>query len=117
MDFESCLEWIVAGIILIVLLCMLVAVPIISWGNPQTFNGTITSTQIDNGNTYFVIEKSDGALAVYANEDALWYGKFDSSDFLMNLKVGSTYTFMTAGYRIPLLSAYPNIIKYSLKTK
>lgn len=89
---------------------------IIDLGNKQTFDATITSTQIDDGNIYFILEKSDGTSMVYENEDSLWYGKFNSSDYIMNLKVGQTYTFTTVGYRIPFLSAYPNIVRYIPKS-
>lgn len=106
------------GIFFVVLFLIgaIVAGTIIDLGNKQTFDATITSTQIDDGNIYFILEKLDGSSMVYENEDSLWYGKFNSSDYIMNLKVDQSYTFTTVGYRIPFLSAYPNIVRYTPKT-
>lgn len=48
---------------------------------------------------------------VYRNDDALWFWKFDSSDFYGNLDVGKTYRLKVYGWRIPVLSMYPNIVR------
>lgn len=49
---------------------------------------------------------------VYQNTDALLYWKWDSADVYNNLKVGSTYSFKVAGFRVPFLSWYPNVVEY-----
>lgn len=79
-------------------------------GNRQTFTATIEKTYIDGGNTYFVLKMPDGSLMPHENEDNLFFGKFNSGDFLVQLEVGQTYSFKTVGYRIPFLSFFPNII-------
>ena len=53
-----------------------------------------------------------GEVRAFENTDTLIKGKFNSSDFYGNLKVGETYKITVVGYRIPLFSWYENIIKY-----
>lgn len=48
---------------------------------------------------------------VFRNDDATWFAKFDSSDFYGNLDVGKTYRLKVYGWRIPILSMYPNIVR------
>ncbi len=48
---------------------------------------------------------------VYRNDDAGWFAKFDSSDFYGNLDVGKTYRIKVYGWRIPIFSMYPNIVR------
>ncbi|MFI6495933.1 hypothetical protein [Nonomuraea typhae] len=48
---------------------------------------------------------------VFENTDSLFAGKWDSSDLQNQLKIGQTYEVEARGWRIPLFSAYPNIIQ------
>lgn len=48
---------------------------------------------------------------VFRNDDALWFWKFDSSDFYGNLDVGQHYDLKVYGWRIPFLTMYPNIVR------
>ena len=48
---------------------------------------------------------------VFRNDDAGWFVKFDSSDFYGNLDVGKQYDLKVYGWRIPILSMYPNIVR------
>jgi hypothetical protein len=48
---------------------------------------------------------------VFENEDALFLGKWNSSDVQGKLKVGETYTVKVIGWRVPFLSMYRNIVK------
>ena len=48
---------------------------------------------------------------VFRNDDAGWFVKFDSSDFYGDLDVGKTYRLKVYGWRIPILSMYPNIVR------
>ena len=48
---------------------------------------------------------------VFENSDAIWYGKFDSSDFYKDIRKGESYEFKVYGWRIPFLSKYRNIVK------
>lgn len=48
---------------------------------------------------------------VFENEDALSFGKFNSSDIQGQLRQDSTYKVKVAGFRIQWLSSYRNIIE------
>ena len=48
---------------------------------------------------------------VFRNDDAGWFVKFDSSDFYGNLDVGKQYDLKVYGWRISMLSMYPNIVR------
>lgn len=48
---------------------------------------------------------------VFRNDDAGWFVKYNSSDVYGNLDVGKHYRFKVYGWRIPILSMYPNLVK------
>lgn len=48
---------------------------------------------------------------VYENTDSFLNGKFNSSDLYNQLKPGNKYTCDTIGWRVGLLSWYPNVLK------
>jgi len=58
--------------------------------------------------SYYLVFTDKGTLKL---EDDLFRGNFYSSDVYGRLRLDSTYTFKTSGYRIGLLSSYPNIIE------
>ena len=47
---------------------------------------------------------------VLENSDATFRGKFDSADLYGELKEGHTYRLRIAGWRIPFLSEFPNVL-------
>lgn len=49
----------------------------------------------------------------FENTDSLLFGKYRSSDVYGSVKVGQTYTFKVAGWRVPIFSSYPNVIEVS----
>jgi len=51
---------------------------------------------------------------VFENTDEIIFSKFNSADFQNNIEIGKTYQVKVIGWRIPILSSYRNIIKYSL---
>ena len=114
------IDWddVLAVIFFIILVLIGIGAPIfltVNENSPkQEFIATITNTQIDDGNTYYVLTKEDGVSGVYENKDNMWYRKFNSSDFMMNLEIGKTYRFVTVGTRKPFWSFFPNIISYSI---
>lgn len=65
----------------------------------KTSDGTVVST--------YLIYTDQG---VYRNDDAVWRLKFDSSDVYGALDVGTRYDLKVYGWRIPILSRYPNIV-------
>ncbi len=47
---------------------------------------------------------------VYENTDALWHGKWNSSDVYNKIATKKTYEARTYGWRMPFFSVYPNIL-------
>lgn len=84
--------------------------------NDTTYNVTVTDkTNINRGNSgYYLIycEDEDGNYYEFKNSDTMWRGKFDSSRFYNEIKVGKQYEFTVVGVRIPLFSWYQNIISF-----
>lgn len=54
----------------------------------------------------------DGATHVIRNSDTLWRWKWNSSDIYGDIETGGTYRFTLSGYRIPIMSAYENVMAY-----
>ena len=61
-----------------------------------------------NGSDMRVYTEECGNLAV---ADALFKGHFSSSDVYADIEPGQKYEFTTIGFRVPLLSMFPNIIE------
>lgn len=59
-------------------------------------------------------EDENGTQYEFENADSLLRGKFNSGTVQGKLKEGNTYNITTTGWRIPIFSAYPNIIEYEL---
>ena len=51
---------------------------------------------------------------VFKNSDALFHGKFSSSDIYGDLQIGESYSIKVYGWRVPFLSMYQNIISVEL---
>lgn len=47
---------------------------------------------------------------IFRVKDSLFLGRWDSADVYQRIKVGESYDFETAGWRVPLLSWFPNIV-------
>jgi hypothetical protein len=63
----------------------------------------------DSVHSYYLVYTEDGTLKL---EDDLFYMNFESSDWYGKIRIDSTYTFKTVGYRIGVLSSYPNIVGF-----
>lgn len=70
------------------------------------------------GQKYLVsgIDES-GNEQVYEITDNLLAMRFDSSDVYAKIKEGKTYNFVVGGFRVPILSWYPNIYDVTEITK
>jgi hypothetical protein len=87
--------------------------------NDHTYTATVTDKDriflnSDDGaaSAYVVYTKdANGNVRVFRNSDSLFRWKWTSSDMQGYIEVGETYTFTVTGCRIPILSAYENIIK------
>jgi hypothetical protein len=98
-----------------VILIIIIAVGSLTFGilyknSQEVLTGTIESTVVDRGNTYFVFQLDDGTKQIFENEDTIWFLKFNSGNLLMELKAGNSYQVLVAGWRVPFFSMYRNII-------
>lgn len=64
--------------------------------------------RVGQGNQYRVYTENCGTLSV---EDELLKFRFDSADVYGEINEGETYNFKTVGWRIPLVSMFPNIME------
>jgi hypothetical protein len=83
--------------------------------NAKTYTGTVTDKVVKNyqdESKYLIfVDLDTGESVVFENTDSLLAGKFNSSDYYGQIKIGSKYEFKTIGIRIPAFSAYENIIE------
>lgn len=90
--------------------------PINKVSNRREITATVTDKVVKNSDgkdKYLVFTKtSDGETAVFEVTDALFAGRFDSSDLYAEIEVGKTYRFDVGGSRNRLFSWYPNIYGY-----
>ena len=66
----------------------------------------VTGSGDTSSSKYLVFTETE----VLQNSDSLLFLKFSSSDIQGSLKEGSTYQAKVAGWRIPFLSMYRNIV-------
>lgn len=91
-----------------------IAFQISAYNNVETLTAKVegkervTQKSGDNFESFYLVYTDKGTFKL---EDDLFRGNFRSSDVYGRLRQDSTYTFKTAGYRIGLLSSYPNIIE------
>lgn len=104
----------VAGVLLVGL--VIAAVAVIAYNSARWHDhvATCTITGKDRGynqqtgsSNYRIYTAQCGTLA---NTDSMAFGKFNSGDVQGRLVEGHTYRLRIAGWRQPLLSAFPNII-------
>ena len=62
----------------------------------------------EHGNQYRIYTENCGTLSV---EDELFKLRFDSADVYGKINEGESYNFKTVGWRIPLISSFPNVIE------
>lgn len=106
----------IIAFLIVVALLGLFSIP--SHLNKETYTITVTDKEVKRSgddDKYIVFgETKDGEAIVFQNTDMLTRFKFNSSDIQAKLKVGNTYEVTTIGFRINLLSKYPNIIDMEL---
>lgn len=67
---------------------------------------TATSSRDGDNTKYRVYTDNCGTFSI---EDSVLTMKFNSSDIYGSIQEGGSYDFETRGYRIPLMSNFPNI--------
>ena len=101
---EKEINWGCLGLIVIVGLILFISIlPILH---------TTTYTNVTIVDKSYSGEDENGVQYELQNEDILLRGKFNSSTIQGKLKEGEKYNITTVGWRIPLFSSYPNIVKY-----
>lgn len=78
--------------------------------------GTVTDKYIKRyGDDRFhvVVKLDDGTTEIFQNHDALWWGKWNSADVQQAIELNKKYRFTVYGWRIPLMSAFRNIVEYT----
>ncbi len=106
----------VIGLLIVAIVAMIIAIPIFQNTNARNVQfevnrvTEITRSTGDGGATsQYLVFTEDGK--VYQNEDALFYGKWNSSNLQAQMKEGDCWQAKVVGYRVPVLSWYPNIIR------
>ena len=99
-----------AGILVLILL--LLSSPVIIYrASSDVVEVTINDKErvVDGDDSkYLVFTDSE----VFQNVDSWIYLKFNSSDYYNDIQVGGSYELQVAGWRIPFLSRYRNIVDY-----
>ena len=104
-DFEG-----IFILLIFVSIVLSIAFPIVTI---RTFEGTLEDRIVDRGNTFLVLKNiSNGKTEVFENEDSLLFWKFNSTDFVKDIKPGVIYHFKVNGLRIPIFSMYRNILSF-----
>jgi hypothetical protein len=105
-------------IILILVAVMIIGsifLSIAGYQNKQTIKTRVTDKERitqnsgDKINSFYIIYTEAGTFKL---EDDMFYGNFNSSDWYGQIHRDSTYTFETVGYRVGILSSYPNIVHF-----
>jgi hypothetical protein len=105
-------------IILILVAVMIIGsifLSIAGYQNKQTIKTKVTDKERitqnsgDKINSFYIIYTEAGTFKL---EDDMFYGNFNSSDWYGQIHRDSTYTFETVGYRVGILSSYPNIVHF-----
>ncbi|NME67731.1 DUF1523 family protein [Flammeovirga aprica] len=89
--------------------------------NRRTITATVNKTErirgsVQNGKQkldkylIYTLDKNDRPHTFENTDTWIWF-KFNSSDVYAKIQDGETYDFSIVGFRIPILSMYPNIIK------
>lgn len=108
-----------AGVFILVIAALLATLyrPINKVSNRREVTATVTGKEVKNkekDSKYLVYTKDNtGEVAVYEITDALFAGRFNSSDVYAGIEIGKTYKFEIGGSRIKILSWYPNIYEYT----
>ena len=109
-------KWLLIGVPLVALIALCFTNAPYQWLTQRTITQVLIkekqiSTETDKAkgsvvSTYLIFTDH----GVFRNDDAGWFMKYNSSDLYGNLDVGARYDIKVYGWRIPLVSMYPNIV-------
>lgn len=80
----------------------------IEYGNERVVTANVIKTERVTDKSSYLVFTNKGTFRI---QDQLLFGKFNSSDIYGSIEEGHNYTFKLTGYRVPVLSMYPNIAK------
>jgi hypothetical protein len=60
------------------------------------------------GSCRYLLYTDDGTFQI---TDSMWFWRFDSSDLYGAIDRGAVYDFKVSGWRLPFVSAYPNVLE------
>jgi hypothetical protein len=102
----------------VMLAAVVVAAVVVLWHVYTSSTRDVTAVVVDKSRVcdgtgssvscYYLIFTDVGT---FKDTDSLVAGKFASSDMYGQLQLGHAYRLQVRGYRIPVLSEYPNILK------
>lgn len=97
------------GLIVIIAIALFVTPIIVQYNHKQEFTGEITDkyNKRDGDSDKFYVVLDDKTIV--QNSDLLFKGRFNSADVQAQLKVGDKVKIKTIGYRIQILSMYPQM--------
>jgi hypothetical protein len=97
-------------IAIFVVFVLLLAYPICYWISAEEKIITVKDKEriVKNEDSYYLVFAEEGT---FKNEDSFLFLKFNSSDVQGSLEEGKTYKIKVAGWRIPIMSSYENIIE------
>lgn len=111
--------WTAFVVIATLIAVSVVASTALSYSNHTTHTGCVVDSKEN-----FSVSDGDGAAhtvyrvytencGVFEVQDLLFIGNIRTADLYGSIKEGATYDFETRGYRVPLLSTFPVIVKVS----
>lgn len=101
--------------ILITVLCAVVLIFIASIPSMhvETYTIEVTRTEITGDGDYMIFSQDaeTGKSRTFTLNDSFWHGVWNTADMYAEIEPGGIYTVEATGWRIPILSAFPNIIR------
>ncbi|PFQ47678.1 hypothetical protein COK05_09350 [Bacillus cereus] len=102
------------GIILfLVIVPTLIISSLLNYFHVMYIEGTVTDKYIKkvgkSDKFYIVVQQNNGTEKVIENTNSILMMKFNSADIQANVKTGEKYKLTLRGYRVPILSLFPNI--------
>lgn len=108
----------VTVVVVTALLLFFIGIPLCySYFATKTYTVTVTDKDVKNSSSnskYLVFTKlENGETKVFSVEDSLFKWRWNSSDVYADIEVDKTYEIEVIGWRIPIISEYENIMKFS----
>ncbi|KXY51082.1 hypothetical protein AT268_31765 [Bacillus cereus] len=104
-------SWMLIGFVFLMLLA--IVGEIVNYTHITTVKGEViekySKRQEEVDKFYIVVKQNNDSEKVIVNEDSLLMFKFDSADVQAKIHQGEEYEFKLRGYRVPILSLFPNV--------